>query len=99
MYACCMKIKLVVPSSDACPDLGTRTALDGPTALDVVKVSASEYEACAARRGAKVLKSGADRVTLALGPSYFICSVPAQCQAGIKIAVVARKQGRVGGAS
>ncbi|XP_037488856.1 basic blue protein-like [Triticum dicoccoides] len=70
-----------------------------PTALDVVKVSASEYEACAAPSGAKVLKSGADRVALALGPSYFICSVPAQCQAGIKMAVVARKQGRIGGAS
>ena len=70
-----------------------------PTAHNVVAVSAEGYRACAAPSGAKVYKSGADRVTLARGTNYFICSVPAQCQAGIKIAVVARKQGRVGGAS
>uniref|UniRef100_R7VZ04 Chemocyanin n=1 Tax=Aegilops tauschii TaxID=37682 RepID=R7VZ04_AEGTA len=70
-----------------------------PTAHDVVAVSAEGYRACAAPSGAKVYKSGADRVTLALGPNYFISSVPGDCQAGMKITVTAAKQGRIGGAS
>ncbi|KAF6999842.1 hypothetical protein CFC21_015817 [Triticum aestivum] len=70
-----------------------------PTAHNVVAVSAEGYRACAAPSGAKVNKSGADRVTLALGPNYFISSVPGDCQAGMKITVTAAKQGRIGGAS
>ncbi|XP_051177040.1 chemocyanin [Lolium perenne] len=58
------------------------------TAHDVVAVSAAGYKACAKpARGAKVYKSGADRVTLARGTNYFICSVPGHCQSGMKIAV------------
>jgi hypothetical protein len=60
------------------------------TAHDVVAVSAAGYKACAKpARGAKVYKSGADRVTLARGTNYFICSVPGHCQSGMKIAVTA----------
>ncbi|KAM0886528.1 hypothetical protein ACQ4PT_029632 [Festuca glaucescens] len=60
------------------------------TAHDVVAVSAAGYKACTKpARGAKVYKSGADRVTLARGTNYFICSVPGHCQSGMKIAVTA----------
>ena len=47
------------------------------TAHDVAAVSAAGYKACAKpAKGAKVYKSGADRVTLARGTNYFICSIP-----------------------
>uniref|UniRef100_A0ACD5WEG1 Uncharacterized protein n=1 Tax=Avena sativa TaxID=4498 RepID=A0ACD5WEG1_AVESA len=60
------------------------------TAHDVVAVSAAGYKSCAKpAKGAKVYKSGADRVTLARGTNYFICSIPGHCQAGMKIAVTA----------
>jgi hypothetical protein len=60
------------------------------TAHDVVAVSAAGYRACAKpASGARVYKSGADRVTLARGTNYFICSVPGHCQSGMKIAVTA----------
>ncbi|VAH96799.1 chemocyanin-like [Triticum dicoccoides] len=60
------------------------------TAHDVVAVSAAGYKACAKpANGAKVYKSGADRVTLARGTNYFICSIPGHCQSGMKIAVTA----------
>ncbi|KAF7069519.1 hypothetical protein CFC21_075142 [Triticum aestivum] len=60
------------------------------TAHDVVAVSAAGYKACAKpAKGAKVYKSGADRVTLARGTNYFICSIPGHCQSGMKIAVTA----------
>jgi uncharacterized cupredoxin-like copper-binding protein len=36
-----------------------------------------------------VYKSGNDRVTLARGTNYFICSIPGHCQSGMKIAVTA----------
>uniref|UniRef100_A0A453MIF0 Phytocyanin domain-containing protein n=1 Tax=Aegilops tauschii subsp. strangulata TaxID=200361 RepID=A0A453MIF0_AEGTS len=48
------------------------------------------YKACAKpAKGAKVYKSGADRVTLNRGTNYFICSIPGHCQSGMKIAVTA----------
>lgn len=59
------------------------------SAHDVVAVSAAGYKGCSAPRGAKVYKSGNDRVTLARGTNYFICSIPGHCQAGMKIAVTA----------
>uniref|UniRef100_A0A0D9ZCA6 Plantacyanin n=1 Tax=Oryza glumipatula TaxID=40148 RepID=A0A0D9ZCA6_9ORYZ len=60
-----------------------------PSAHNVVAVNAAGYKSCSAPRGAKVYKSGSDRVTLARGTNYFICSFPGHCQAGMKIAVTA----------
>lgn len=59
------------------------------TAHNVVAVNAAGYKGCSAPRGAKVYKSGNDRVTLARGTNYFICSIPGHCQSGMKIAVTA----------
>ncbi|OEL32594.1 Chemocyanin [Dichanthelium oligosanthes] len=59
------------------------------TAHNVVAVNAAGYKGCSAPRGAKVYTSGNDRVTLARGTNYFICSIPGHCQAGMKIAVTA----------
>jgi hypothetical protein len=60
------------------------------SAHNVVAVNAAGYKGCtAAPRGAKVYKSGNDRVTLARGTNYFICNFPGHCQAGMKIAVTA----------
>ncbi|KAL6638553.1 hypothetical protein ACP70R_023664 [Stipagrostis hirtigluma subsp. patula] len=59
------------------------------TAHNVVAVNAAGYKGCTAPRGAKVYKSGNDRVTLARGTNYFICSIPGHCQSGMKIAVTA----------
>lgn len=56
---------------------------------NVVSVSAAGYKGCAAPRGARTYSSGSDRVTLARGTNYFICSIPGHCQAGMKIAVTA----------
>ncbi|WVZ98342.1 hypothetical protein U9M48_043800 [Paspalum notatum var. saurae] len=59
------------------------------TAHNVVAVNAAGYKGCSAPRGAKTYKSGNDRVTLARGTNYFICSIPGHCQSGMKIAVTA----------
>lgn len=59
------------------------------TAHNVVVVNAAGYKGCSAPRGAKVYTSGNDRVTLARGTNYFICSIPGHCQSGMKIAVTA----------
>jgi len=60
-----------------------------PKAHNVVPVSATGYNSCAAPRGVRVLTSGNDRVTLKRGVNYFICSFPGHCQAGMKVAVTA----------
>jgi hypothetical protein len=57
------------------------------TAHNVVAVNAAGYKGCSAPRSAKVYTSGNDRVTLARGTNYFICSIPGHCQSGMKIAV------------
>jgi hypothetical protein len=50
------------------------------TAHDVVAVSAARYKVCAKpASGARVYKSGANRVTLARCTNYFICSIPGHC--------------------
>ncbi|XP_006650902.1 chemocyanin-like [Oryza brachyantha] len=59
------------------------------SAHNVVAVDAAGYKGCTAPRGARVFKSGSDRVTLARGTNYFICNFPGHCQAGMKIAVTA----------
>ncbi|RCV39920.1 hypothetical protein SETIT_9G009600v2 [Setaria italica] len=59
------------------------------SAHNVASVNAAGYKGCAAPRGARTYTSGNDRVTLARGTNYFICSIPGHCQAGMKIAVTA----------
>ncbi|XP_062213192.1 basic blue protein-like [Phragmites australis] len=61
----------------------------GSSAHNVVAVNAAGYKGCTTPRGAKVYKSGNDRVTLARGTNYFICNFPGHCQSGMKIAVTA----------
>ncbi|KAL5217558.1 hypothetical protein ABZP36_018242 [Zizania latifolia] len=60
-----------------------------PAAHNVVAVNAAGYRSCSAPRGATTYKSGNDRVTLARGTNYFICTFPGHCQSGMKIAVTA----------
>ncbi|KAL5218958.1 hypothetical protein ABZP36_019642 [Zizania latifolia] len=59
------------------------------SAHNVAAVDAAGYKGCTTPRGAKVFKSGSDRVTLARGTNYFICNFPGHCQAGMKLAVTA----------
>ncbi|RCV08222.1 hypothetical protein SETIT_1G308500v2 [Setaria italica] len=54
---------------------------------DVAVVDAAAYRSCVVPRGAKVLRSGRDKVRLGRGTHYFVCTVRGHCQAGMKIAV------------
>ncbi|CAL5055714.1 unnamed protein product [Urochloa decumbens] len=54
---------------------------------DVAVVDAAAYRSCVVPRGARVLRSGRDKVRLGRGTHYFVCTVPGHCQAGMKIAV------------
>ena len=54
---------------------------------DVAVVNAAAYRSCVVPRGARVLRSGRDKVRLGRGTHYFVCTVRGHCQAGIKIAV------------
>ncbi|KAL6631287.1 hypothetical protein ACP70R_028137 [Stipagrostis hirtigluma subsp. patula] len=54
---------------------------------DLVVVTRSWFKKCAAPRGARVLNSGYDKVTLHRGTRYFICNKPGHCDAGMKLAV------------
>ncbi|CAL9119934.1 unnamed protein product [Musa textilis] len=58
-------------------------------AHNVVVVDADGYNSCTAKSGSKTYTSGNDKITLAKGTSYFICSYPGHCDAGMKIKVVA----------
>ncbi|CAL9762465.1 unnamed protein product [Musa acuminata subsp. burmannicoides] len=60
-----------------------------PSVHNVVAVSAAGYNSCSAPKGSRVYTSGKDRITLARGTSYFICSFAGHCQSGMKIAVTA----------
>ncbi|KAG6475252.1 basic blue protein-like [Zingiber officinale] len=60
-----------------------------PSVHNVVAVSAAGYNGCSVPRGSRTYTSGNDRITLARGSNYFICSIAGHCQAGMKIAVVA----------
>ncbi|XP_072973035.1 basic blue protein-like [Typha angustifolia] len=60
-----------------------------PSVHNVVAVNAAGYSSCNAPRGAKIFKSGNDRITLARGRNFFICSFAGHCQSGMKIAVTA----------
>uniref|UniRef100_A0ACD5X6N0 Uncharacterized protein n=1 Tax=Avena sativa TaxID=4498 RepID=A0ACD5X6N0_AVESA len=59
----------------------------GRGAHNVVAVNAAGYRSCSASRGARTYSSGNDRVTLARGANYFICTVPGHCGAGMKMQV------------
>ncbi|CAL9094463.1 unnamed protein product [Musa acuminata var. zebrina] len=61
----------------------------GQGAHNVVVVDAQGYDSCTAKSGSKTYTSGNDKITLAKGTSYFICSYPGHCDAGMKIKVVA----------
>jgi hypothetical protein len=54
---------------------------------DVAVVNAAAYRSCVVPRGARVLRSGRDKVRLGRGTHYFVCTVRGHCQAGMKIAV------------
>ncbi|XP_062024054.1 basic blue protein-like [Rosa rugosa] len=57
------------------------------TLHNVVAVGKGGYSSCTTPRGAKVLTSGKDRVKLARGQNYFICSFPGHCESGMKVAI------------
>ncbi|KAJ0981348.1 hypothetical protein J5N97_009603 [Dioscorea zingiberensis] len=60
-----------------------------PKVHNTVIVNAAGYKGCTTPKGSKVLTTGNDRVRLAKGTNYFICSFAGHCQAGMKIAVTA----------
>ncbi|KAJ3672905.1 hypothetical protein LUZ60_006279 [Juncus effusus] len=60
-----------------------------PSVHNVVSTNAAGYKGCRAPGGAKVFKSGNDRITLARGRNFFICNFAGHCQSGMKIAVTA----------
>ena len=51
---------------------------------DVAVVNAAAYRSCVVPRGARVLRSGRDKVRLGRGTHYFVCTVRGHCQAGMK---------------
>ncbi|TKY71320.1 Basic blue protein [Spatholobus suberectus] len=56
---------------------------------NVVKVDEAGYNSCSASTGSKTYQSGHDFIQLDPGSSYFICTFPGQCEAGMKFAVIA----------
>jgi Plastocyanin-like domain len=60
-----------------------------PSVHNVVAVNGAGYKGCKASGGTKVYKTGNDRITLARGRNFFICSIAGHCQSGMKIAVTA----------
>ncbi|WP_330300694.1 hypothetical protein [Streptomyces sp. NBC_00503] len=56
---------------------------------DVAIVDAINFARCIVPRGATVLSSGNDRVTLTQGTHYYISSFRGQCAGGTKMAVLA----------
>ncbi|KAF3332448.1 basic blue protein-like protein [Carex littledalei] len=57
------------------------------SAHNVIRVNAINYNRCQTPKGARVLRSGNDRVTLTKGMNYFICNFPGHCESGMKIAI------------
>ncbi|KAK9096303.1 hypothetical protein Sjap_021800 [Stephania japonica] len=58
-----------------------------PSIHNVVMLNRNGYNSCTTPRGARVLKTGNDRVRLAKGQNFFICNFVGHCQSGMKIAV------------
>ncbi|XP_060169235.1 basic blue protein-like [Lycium barbarum] len=59
-----------------------------PGVHNVVKVSKAGYDSCDGS-GGQVFNSGDDKVALAQGLSYFICTIGPHCSNGVKAAVTA----------
>ncbi|KAM0949066.1 putative Phytocyanin domain, cupredoxin [Dioscorea sansibarensis] len=60
-----------------------------PKVHNTVAVNAAGYRGCTTPKGSKVYTSGNDRIRLARGTNYFICSFAGHCQANMKISVIA----------
>ncbi|KAE8664658.1 Basic blue protein [Hibiscus syriacus] len=60
-----------------------------PSIHNVVAVNKFGYSSCTTPKGAKVFRSGKDRIKLAKGQNFFICNFVGHCQSGMKIAVTA----------
>ncbi|KAK9162540.1 hypothetical protein Syun_003442 [Stephania yunnanensis] len=58
-----------------------------PSIHNVVTVNRIGYNSCKTPRGARVLSTGNDRVTLAKGQNFFICNFVGHCESGMKIAL------------
>nr|CAD1826692.1 unnamed protein product [Ananas comosus var. bracteatus] len=58
-----------------------------PNIHNVVAVNAAAYKSCTVPAGARVFKSGNDRIRLRKGTHRFICGSAGHCNAGMKIAV------------
>lgn len=54
---------------------------------DVAIVNARWYRWCAVPRGARVLRTGHDKVRLRRGKHYFVCGSLGHCAAGMKMTV------------
>ncbi|TKY71321.1 Basic blue protein [Spatholobus suberectus] len=54
---------------------------------NVVIVDAAGYSSCSASTRSKTYQSGHDHIQIVRGSSYFICTFPGHCQAGMKIAI------------
>ncbi|XP_050378814.1 basic blue protein-like [Argentina anserina] len=62
----------------------------GSAVHNVVAVNKAGYQKCSTTPGnAKVFQTGRDRIRLARGQNYFICSIPGHCQSGMKVAITA----------
>ncbi|XP_006648513.1 basic blue protein-like [Oryza brachyantha] len=61
-----------------------------PAMHNVVQVDQAGYDGCTAAAGDTTYASGNDKITLAAGKAFFICSFPGHCQNGMKIAVAAQ---------
>lgn len=53
----------------------------------MVAVDKAGYNSCKTSNGAKVFKSGKDRIKLGKGLNYFICNFAGHCESGMKIAL------------
>ncbi|CAN4110647.1 unnamed protein product [Withania somnifera] len=55
---------------------------------NVVKVNKAGYDSCNGA-GGQVSSSGDDKITLAKGTTYFICTIGPHCSNGVKVAITA----------
>ncbi|XP_059311242.1 basic blue protein-like [Lycium ferocissimum] len=61
-----------------------------PTGIhNVVQVSKAGFDSCDGT-GGQVFSSGDDKITLAQGTTYFICSIGQHCANGVKAAVTTK---------
>ncbi|RDX93234.1 hypothetical protein CR513_24533, partial [Mucuna pruriens] len=56
---------------------------------NVVTVDEGGYNSCSTSPESKTYESGNDSIKLAPGTTYFICTFPGHCQAGMKYAAIA----------